>query len=144
MIKFTVLGIPQAQGRPRAGKTRTGKTVLYDPAKSRDYKQYVRLVASQHAPRNPIEHPVSVFIDVYRQIPSSMSKKRRRLANAKIYRPITKSDIDNYSKSILDSLNGILWKDDAQVVSLTANKYYSDEPRIEVAVQILEEGRDKD
>ena len=54
-ILFEIPGEPIAQGRPRAGKTRTGKTVLYDPAKSRDFNQFVKLVAAHHSPRDHIK-----------------------------------------------------------------------------------------
>ena len=34
-------------------------------------------------------------------------------------------DVDNYAKSILDLLNGKLWKDDQQVIQLLVNKQWS-------------------
>ncbi len=77
-------------------------------------------------------------MDIYRQIPKSTSKKRRKLKNERVIRPIVKPDIDNYTKGILDSLNGIVWKDDSQVVSLIANKYYSDNPRVEIQIKEVE------
>lgn len=46
-------------------------------------------------------------------------------------------DIDNYVKSILDAItkNGTYWHDDAQVVNLTATKYYTtDDPRVVVQI----------
>ena len=33
-----------------------------------------------------------------------------------------RGDIDNYVKTILDGLNGVAWKDDSQVVKITAVK----------------------
>ncbi|WP_077623821.1 RusA family crossover junction endodeoxyribonuclease [Sediminibacillus massiliensis] len=139
MIQFTVLGEAVAQGRPRAGKNRKGKTVVYDPGKSKDYKQYVRLVAQQHAPKMPIEGPVVVFIKVYKPLLSNMSKKRREEAEAGLYRPITKPDVDNYGKAVADALNQIIWKDDSQIVEMRVSKFYSEKPRIEVRVEVLEE-----
>lgn len=40
------------------------------------------------------------------------------------YNHIIKPDIDNLSKAIIDSLNGVLYKDDSQVVDLTSKKRY--------------------
>lgn len=37
----------------------------------------------------------------------------------------TKNDIDNYCKSVMDSLNGYLYIDDRQVVELSARKKWS-------------------
>lgn len=74
-------------------------------------------------------------MDIYRQIPKSTSNVRRKRKNNKEIRPIVRPDIDNYTKSVLDALDGIIWKDDAQVVTLSANKYYSDDPRVELTVR---------
>ena len=60
MIQFTVYGPPVAQGRPRAGKTKSGDVVMYDPGKSKDYKRYVSLVAGQNKPTQLIENAVSL------------------------------------------------------------------------------------
>jgi len=47
-------------------------------------------------------------------------------------------DIDNLVKLFNDSLNGIVWKDDSQIVELRARKSYDKEnPRTEVTVDIL-------
>lgn len=126
-------GKPEPQLRPRA--TRIGNSIrLYDPKTTKDYKNYVKLSAKQQWTKKPLEGALTVNMDIYRQIPKSTSKKRRKLKNDKEIRPIVKPDIDNYTKGILDSLNGIVWKDDSQVVSLVANKYYSDNPRVEIEV----------
>lgn len=57
-ISFEIMGDRVAQGRPRAGKTFNGNTVLYNSAKSRDFKHYVKLVSSQHKPQELITGPV--------------------------------------------------------------------------------------
>jgi Holliday junction resolvase RusA-like endonuclease len=33
---------------------------------------------------------------------------------------------------VIDALNGIVWRDDSQVVSLTVEKFYSARPRLEL------------
>lgn len=135
MIKFTVPGNPQAQERPRF--SRQGNFVkTYDPEKSRDYKQYVKLVASQNAPKRLLDGALKLSIDVYRTIPKSISKVKYKneMALSGALRPVTKPDVDNYAKGIKDALKGVIWKDDSQVVELVVRKWYSDKPRIEVEV----------
>ncbi|TRY25943.1 RusA family crossover junction endodeoxyribonuclease [Brevibacillus sp. LEMMJ03] len=134
-ISFTVYGEPVAQGRPRAS-TAGGFVRLYDPQKSRDYKDYVRLVASEHAPSKLIEGPLQLKVNVYRPIPKSFSKKKAAQAEAGELRPTSKPDADNYLKGIKDALKNVVWKDDSQVVEVSVSKWYSDRPRVEV--QILE------
>ena len=135
-MKLIIEGKPEPQLRPRA--TRMGNGIrLYDPKKTSDYKKYVALSAQSQWHKKPLEGALSVQIDIYRQMPKSTSKKRRRLKNDGLIRPIVKPDIDNYTKMLLDGLNGITWKDDSQVVMLLANKYYSDNPRVELWIKEL-------
>ena len=132
-IKFTVYGEPVAQGRPRFA--RMGNTVkTYDPEKSANYKEIVRAEALKFRPEKPLTGPISLVVLVYRSIPKSFPKKRTIQAQEGYIRPITRPDIDNIVKGVKDSLKGVIWKDDSQVVTLTAKKYYSDVPRIEVVI----------
>lgn len=135
-ILFEIMGAPIAQGRPRAGKTHTGKTVLYDPLKSRDFKQFVKLVASQYAPKELIKDPIYLFIDVYRPTPKALhTKPKQALIESGEIRPITKPDVDNYVKGVKDGLNKVIWHDDSQVIELTVRKFYSLSPRVVVCIK---------
>ena len=58
-------------------------------------------------------------------IPASWSKKKAEAAKKDAIRPTTKPDLDNILK-MMDALNGVAWKDDAQVVSVLIQKYYSE------------------
>jgi len=136
MIQFTVYGDPVAQGRPRATQ-QGGFIKMYDPEKSKDYKDYVRLAASQHAPTALLEGPVGMMLTVYRSMPKSFSKIKVTEAEAGRLQPTSKPDIDNYLKGVKDALKGIIWKDDSQVVEVFAQKRYSAKPRIEVKIKDL-------
>lgn len=136
-IEFTIPGEPIPQARPRASRQR-GRVVMYDPPKSRDYKQYVALIARQYAPKKLYEGELDVHLKIYRPIPKSTTKKNRALKNAGIKRPIVRPDNSNYAKGIEDALNGIIYKDDSQIVDLKVSKFYSDDPRVEVKIRELE------
>jgi Holliday junction resolvase RusA-like endonuclease len=139
-ISLTVYGEPAAQGRPRFSMA-GGYAKAYDPAKSRGYKDYVRLAAAtEMRGQKPLEGPLALCIRVYRATPKSMSRKKAGLAETGELRPTTKPDLDNYVKGIKDALKGICWKDDGQVVAYMQpfGKYYSARPRIEVDIMPMQ------
>ena len=71
-------------------------------------------------------HGLDVIFKV--EMPKSWSKKKKaKMAGEPMQ---SKPDIDNYIKAILDSLNGVYFVDDRQVVEVFASKKYSNEPRI--------------
>lgn len=76
------------------------------------------------------------FTDTFNQ---AYRKKERELRITGAHRPIVKPDTDNYIKSTLDGLNGLLWEDDNQIVKIVAEKYYSDRPRVEIEVEEVKE-----
>ncbi|MDG5470533.1 RusA family crossover junction endodeoxyribonuclease [Jeotgalibacillus sp. ET6] len=136
MIEYEILGEPVAQGRPRAS-TVNGYVQMIDPTKSRNYKEYVRLVASQYALSEPLEGPLKIRVNVYRPLLKNFSKKKAAAAEAGLLRPTTKPDIDNLVKGVKDACNKVLWRDDSQVVELKASKFYSSRPRVEIRVEML-------
>ena len=142
MIRLTIPGEVVPQGRPRFARTKTGVRT-YDPARSREYKSFVQWSTFQLWPEKPLDGPLSVRIVQYRAIPASWSKKRRTEALSGIIRPTGRPDLDNVVKAILDSLNGRMWRDDSQVVSLHAEKRYSETPRAEVEIEWVKEQLEK-
>ena len=137
--KAVVLGEPVAQGRPRFSR-QGGFAKAYDPAKSRDYKQYVRLVAAQDAPAVPVTGAVILSLKIYRAVPKSMPKYKREAALAGVLRPTTKPDVSNVLKGVEDALKGVWYADDSQIVGYGAlGKWYAERPRIEIVMQDLEE-----
>lgn len=84
MIQFTVYGEPVAQGRPKFS-TAGGFPRAYDPAKSRDYKDYVRLAASEYAPAALLEGPLGIAVTAFRSTPKSFSQKKQQLQSVVIF-----------------------------------------------------------
>ena len=134
MIQFTVYGDPVAQGRPRFSN-RGGFIKAYDPQKSRDFKDYVRLAASEHAPDQLLDEPLNLEVTFYRPIPKSFSKKKTKEAENGEILPTSKPDIDNYLKGVKDALSGIIWRDDNCITDVLMRKRYSNRPRIEITVK---------
>ena len=113
--------------------------VAYDPAKSRDYKSYVKTEALKVKPDRLLEGPISLTVRVYRSIPKSFGKRKTEQAINGEIRPVTKPDLDNIIKGVKDALKSIIWKDDSQVVDFgQTSKWYSDMPRVEVEVKVID------
>ena len=52
----------------------------------------------------------------------------------------SKPDADNLLKAVKDALNGLLWRDDSQIVLLRVSKWYAsgeEQPGVELAVRRL-------
>ena len=81
-----------------------------------------------------LDVPLEVHIIAYYEMPKSISKKKKQEMLEDKIRPTIKPDTDNIAKSILDSLNGIAYKDDKQIVSLKVDKYYSEVPSVSVEI----------
>lgn len=80
------------------------------------------------------EMPLSVSIIALFAPPKSASKKKRKaMLDGDIY-PDIKPDIDNISKTILDALNGLAYRDDKSVAGLSAIKMYGEDERVIVEI----------
>lgn len=132
-------GEPCAQGRPRFS-TAGGYVKAYDPAKSRNYKAFVKLITQEEMKKQGwryTELPIRVRIIAYMGVPASKSKKFKRAAILGEERPAKKPDVDNIFKSVTDAMSGIAYKDDKQIVSASIEKFYSDVPHTEIIIELL-------
>ena len=136
MVRFEFDIEPVEQARPRA--VRFGKGVrMYDPKKVATFKRQLGMLAKQQMidrGLEPYDGPLEVRMEFYRPVQTSISKKERARRLSGIHRPTVKPDLDNYIKSTSDALNGIIWADDNLIVSLVAEKYYTDKPHLVVEV----------
>lgn len=137
MVKLVFNIEPQSQLRPRAAYTRAGHIVVYDPKVTHVYKQRLRSMAQTKYTQPALTTALKVDVSFFRPVQRSLSAIERTRRISGEHRPVIKSDIDNYIKALFDSLNGIVWQDDKQIVDLIAHKYYSDKPRIEIEVEPL-------
>lgn len=133
MQKIKIPIIPLPKGRPRF--TKNGHA--YTPKKTRDYeetlRQHIRMVWK--GPR--IERqPVLLFLDLILPIPKSWPEWKKIEALEGNRYPTSKPDLDNLEKAVMDAMDGVVFKDDAQVVGKYSNKYYGDEPSVNVYVNV--------
>ena len=70
-------------------------------------------------------------------IPASYSKKRKEACLLGVEMPCKKPDADNILKGFLDAMNGIIYKDDVQVVRFSVQKHYGTEPGVYTMIREL-------
>ena len=135
-IRFTIPGDPVGKGRPRfstAGKF----AKAYTPAKTVNYENLVKLEYERqcHGLAFDQDVPLDMRITAYYSIPQSVSKRKRELMLDRKIRPMKKADWDNIGKIVCDSLNGIAYRDDVQIVDAQVRKFYGETPRVVVTIQ---------
>jgi Holliday junction resolvase RusA-like endonuclease len=108
---------------------------MYTPEKTANYESRVALAAAKAMEgKQIIENPVSVWMFIGCSIPSSWSKKKQKQAALNEIVPAKKPDVDNVIKAVFDGMNGVVWRDDVQVVALKASKGFSTTPGVIVEV----------
>lgn len=148
ILKIVIPGEPIPKKRPRFG---FGGRV-YDIQSSEKLKvkkmmseQMEKLFACDdreiviEASRMAQDHPFDVRMVFHMSIPKSCSEGQK---NAKLWgfeKPTVKPDYDNLEKFYLDCGSGILWADDKQIVSGSALKMYSVNPRTEIMISSKKE-----
>lgn len=132
MTDFTIDGAPRGKERPRFGNGHA-----YTPQNTLDYEEKIKLSYLRAGGKNYRDAPIFMEIVIYLPIPKSASKNERKQMVEGELRPTKKPDFDNVSKVVADSLNGIAYNDDSQIVDFLCAKYYSENPRIEVRIMPL-------
>ena len=132
-MKFDIPGEPMGKQRPRV--TRYG---TYTPKKTVEYENWVKECYCINTDRKCLTGEIEAEMKVYMSIPKSTSKKKRQAMLEGEVRPTKRPDLDNIAKIILDSLNGIAYNDDKQVVSCKIEKWYGEVPRVEVTLEEAE------
>lgn len=112
MLSIPCLVVPK--GRPRF--TKAGHA--YTPEKTRTFETLIKFHWKRFNLAMLPKCPTSVEMICFIPRPKSVSKK--------VLIPITKPDLDNAAKAVLDALNGVAWEDDNQVSDLRVMKRYTD------------------
>ncbi|WP_338854763.1 RusA family crossover junction endodeoxyribonuclease [Clostridium perfringens] len=120
-MKVVVTGKIRGKARPRVCRGHA-----FTPKDTVQYEKLVRDCYKEQDGRY-LEGSIKALIIAYYKIPKSYSKKRVQAIRDGLEKPTKKPDADNIAKIILDSLNGIAYKDDSQIVELMVIKRYTEE-----------------
>lgn len=134
MPSVWVPGEPVGKGRPRLG--RNGHVYTPDATRSKEHE----VAALWWSPTIPIEIPVAVRITAYYGRAASHLLKDGESLSAIGRRagivPMKTPDLDNVVKLVLDGLNGVAFRDDKQVQSVEATRWWATEQGPGVLVQV--------
>ncbi len=145
-MKIVIPGIPIAKARHRDG-IKYGKRIKYDPqqkekqATRKWINRYIQQVfetgtAVQVLEASDLTSAESFTFDVTFYMPIAKSDTEA-VKNAKLWGFIPhtqKPDASNLLKFYEDAANMLLYKDDSQLVHVSAKKKWSDQPRTEITI----------
>jgi len=125
MIQLEIEGNPIAWARP--GIFRTKKcNIVYDRQKRE--KERVQWQIKGQFKEELLTMPLKIRFIFRMPIPKSTSGPVRREMLNGVFHHSKKPDLDNLEKFILDTMNGVVYKDDCQVCSVKKDKLYSEHP----------------
>ena len=144
-IEFFVPGAPIGKERPRAARRGAG-VVMFTPEKTAGYEALVAATAAAtlagDAPTHQLlDGPLEAVLEMRFPVPASWSKAKRARALAGVEWHTSKPDADNVAKAVLDACNGVVFRDDAQVVMLVATKEFSEAPGVRVVIREVQNER---
>ena len=135
MISFTVQGEPIAKARPRLGKA----GIVYTPKRTRTWEQMVAVYAMQEMRGSPaMLGPLQISIVATFEIPKSWPAWKKKQAYLGRLGHTSKPDWDNLGKAIADACNGIVFRDDSQIVSGTISKKFGEKQMVRIEIQELD------
>jgi len=116
--EFNIAGIPPSVNHCYGLRCVCKRDIKYPTKEMKQYKEFVK----KHLPEmpKPFEGPVALIAVFF------FNDNRRR-------------DIDNCMKVLQDSMNGVMWKDDSQIIILHAEKQNSTQgyPFVHVIIEEL-------
>jgi len=135
-ITIELPGLVRGKGRPRV-TIRGAHAHAYTDAKTASYEGALRMAGNLAMAGSPLlQGPLGVVMLAIMPIPASWSKKKKSDAAAAFIRPTSKPDCDNILKCC-DALNGVVWGDDAQIVSASIKKVYGASPMLRIEIYQL-------
>ena len=135
IVTFNVEGTPVPKARARHVLHGT-RLRTYTPEKTRSYETLIKESAKQAmGSSEPLETPVSLYLYIRVPIPKSCTKKRLEAIQNGLEKPIKKPDASNILKSVEDGMNGVVYKDDSQIVNIHVTKVYSSQAGVDICVK---------
>jgi Holliday junction resolvase RusA-like endonuclease len=143
IITFTVYGIAQTAGSKRAFPFKKsdgslGVRVSDDNLKGRSWKNAVASSAREMYRGQLLSGPLAVTMRFFRPRPQGhFGKSGLNKTGLNCPSPISRPDVLKLARCAEDSLTGVLWRDDAQIVEEHLFKHWGEPARMEIEIQEL-------
>lgn len=85
--------------------------------------------------RPPSERPLAMMVHAFIAVPKSWSHRDRANAIFGAILPTSRPDGDNFLKVCQDSLNGVCYKDDSQIIDARVVKRYDADPGLRIELR---------
>ena len=136
-LHFVAYGTPQPQGSAKAFVRGNRAYITSANPKMRPYRHTLTQVATEVLQRHNIPTPLcprpeAVEVSVLWTLAKPKSTPKR------VVHPTKKPDVDKLLRAVLDSLTGVAYEDDSQVVRGSIEKEYGSPEKTTVTVRKLE------
>jgi Holliday junction resolvase RusA-like endonuclease len=140
-LEFTVYGhaLPGGSKRPlRRGGKKDGRIILVDNnPKTRDWRNDIKIVAAELMKgRELYEGALALDVTFFVLRPKGHYGSYGVKKSAPKF-PTKRPDTTKLLRPLEDALTGIIWRDDAQIVTQTCSKRYGEPERVEVKVSVV-------
>lgn len=146
MIQFTVVGHAMPGGSKKAFvHPATGRAVIVDASNNKSWRQEVSVAASaameRAAATDPLRCALSVSFVFYRPRPKGHYGTGRNAGVVKDSAPefpTTRPDVLKLARAVEDSMTGIVYADDSQIVDERLVKRWGLPERVEIVVRPMD------
>jgi len=128
---FLPMKLPTKTFQDKDMTVRDGKPVIFDSTELKQIKELFTAHLSKHVPETKIQPPIRIQTKwLYKtDDPKKIGKYKT-----------TKPDVDNAPKALHDCMTKLgFWKDDAQISSMIAEKFWNNVPGIYIKIETVEE-----
>lgn len=129
-VQFSIPGNPRAKQRPREGQGR-----FFTPKETEAEEAFVHQLGRRAmAGRAVFLGPVMLEFEAVFEMPISWPPRVREMRQLP---HVSKPDLDNIEKLLLDALNGVVFADDSQICEVRKRKRYGDAARVDIVLREL-------
>ena len=97
---------------------------VFTPPNTAAAEERIRNLAAIEYTDDPLEIPITIMLLFAFEIPKSWTKAKKEVARQGFVPHTSTPDLDNLVKLVTDALNGVVYKDDRQIVRIDAVKLY--------------------